>query len=97
MKLGFIGTGNMAGAIMGGIIKKGIIPAEEIIGSDIMETRRNHMKELYGIQVTADNKEVAEKADILVLSVNPQFYADTIQDIRESVREDQMVITIAPG
>ena len=35
MKLGFIGTGNMAGAIMGGIIKKGIIPAEEIIGSDI--------------------------------------------------------------
>ena len=41
MKLGFIGTGNMAGAIMGGIIKKGIIPAEEIIGSDIMETGRS--------------------------------------------------------
>ena len=96
MKLGFIGTGNMAGAIMGGIIKKGIIPAEEIIGSDIMETGRNHVKELYGIQVTADNKEVAEKADILVLSVKPQFYAETIQEIRESVREDQMVITIAP-
>ena len=95
MKLGFIGTGNMAGAIMGGIIKKGIIPAEEIIGSDIMETGRNHVKELYGIQVTADNKEVAEKADILVLSVKPQFYAETIQEIRESVREDQMVITIA--
>ena len=97
MKLGFIGTGNMAGAIMGGIIKKGIIPAEEIIGSDIMETGRNHVKELYGIQVTADNKEVAEKADVLVLSVKPQFYAETIQEIRESVREDQMVITIAPG
>ena len=92
MKLGFIGTGNMAGAIMGGIIT-----AEEIIGSDIMETGRNHVKELYGIQVTADNKEVAEKADILVLSVKPQFYAETIQEIRESVREDQMVITIAPG
>jgi len=39
MKLGFIGTGNMAGAIMGGIIKKGIIAPEEIIGSDIMEKR----------------------------------------------------------
>ena len=62
-----------------------------------METGRNHVKELYGIQVTADNKEVAEKADILVLSVKPQFYAETIQEIRESVREDQMVITIAPG
>ena len=36
MKLGFIGTGNMAGAIMGGIIKKGLIAPEEIIGADIM-------------------------------------------------------------
>ena len=97
MKLGFIGTGNMAGAIMGGIIKKGIIPAEEIIGSDIMEMGRNHVKELYGIRVTADNKEVAEKAEVLVLSVKPQFYAETIQEIRESVREDQLIITIAPG
>ena len=79
MKLGFIGTGNMAGAIMGGIIKKGIIPAEEIIGSDIMEMGRNHVKELYGIRVTADNKEVAEKAEVLVLSVKPQFYAETIR------------------
>ena len=43
MKLGFIGTGNMAGAIMGGIIKKGIITREEIIGTDIMEAgRENH-------------------------------------------------------
>lgn len=44
MKLGFIGTGNMAGAIMGGIIKKGIIAPEEIIGSDIMEAGRERAK-----------------------------------------------------
>ena len=63
-----------------------------------METGRNHVKELYGIQVTADNKEVAEKADILVLFCKTAvFNAETIQEIRESVREDQMVITIAPG
>ena len=37
MKLGFIGTGNMAGAIMGGIIKNGVLKPEEIIGSDILE------------------------------------------------------------
>ena len=44
MKLGFIGTGNMAGAIMGGIIKKGIIAPEEIIGSDIMNVRKKSME-----------------------------------------------------
>ena len=47
MKLGFIGTGNMAGAIMGGIIKKGIIAPEEIIGSDIMEAGRERACLLY--------------------------------------------------
>ena len=63
MKLGFIGTGNMAGAIMGGIIGQGIIPASEIIGSDVFAAGREKVKEQYGIHVTADNKEVVEKAD----------------------------------
>ena len=48
MKLGFIGTGNMAGAIMGGIIRKGMIPPEEIIGADIMEEGRERRGESTG-------------------------------------------------
>ena len=59
MKLGFIGTGNMAGAIMGGIIREGIIAPEEIIGADILEAGRNRVRETYGINVTADNREAA--------------------------------------
>ena len=97
MKLGFIGTGNMAGAIMGGIIKKGLIAPEEIIGADIMPQSRERVKETYGIAVTADNKEAAEKSEVLILSVKPQFYAQTIAEIRDCIREEQMVITIAPG
>lgn len=97
MKLGFIGTGNMAGAIMGGIIKEGIISPDEIIGSDVFEAGREKVKSMYGIQVTADNIEVAEKADTLFLSVKPQFYASVISEIKDSVRENQLIITIAPG
>ena len=97
MKLGFIGTGNMAGAIMGGIIKEGIISLDEIIGSDVFEAGREKVKSMYGIQVTADNIEVAEKADTLFLSVKPQFYASVISEIKDSVRENQLIITIAPG
>lgn len=97
MKLGFIGTGNMAGAIMGGIIKKGIFKPEEIIGSDIFEPGRERTKAEYGINVTADNKEVVESSEIVVLSVKPQFYASTIAEIKDSVKEGQIIITIAPG
>ena len=55
MKLGFIGTGNMAGAIMGGIIRNGVLKPEEIIGSDILEAGREKVHSLYGICVTDDN------------------------------------------
>ena len=96
MKIGFIGTGNMAGAIMSGLINKGIFQPDEIIGSDISEQGRQNAKDNYGICVTADNREAAS-AEVLVLSVKPQFYADTIAEIRDSMTEKQLVITIAPG
>ncbi len=96
MKLGFIGTGNMAGAIMGGIVKKGLIQPEEIIGSDISSAGREKVKELYGIHVTEDNREAA-KADIVILSVKPQYYAAAIAEIKDVITDRQLVITIAPG
>ena len=71
MKLGFIGTGNMASAIMGGIIKNNVIPAEEIIGADLFAPGRERVQKEYGINVTADNKE-----DIIKLSL---FYNGNIQ------------------
>ena len=97
MKLGFIGTGNMASAIMGGIIKNQIIPANEIIGADVMEAGRKRVKEQFGIQVTADNHEVVRNSDVVILSVKPQFYAEVIAEIKDDVREDRIIITIAPG
>lgn len=97
MKLGFIGTGNMASAIMGGIIKNQIIPANDIIGADVMEAGRKRVKEQFKIQVTADNHEVINSSDIVILSVKPQFYAEVIAEIKDDVREDQIIITIAPG
>ena len=97
MKLGFIGTGNMASAIMGGIIRKGLIKAEEIIGSDLSEEGRKKVKDTYGICVTADNREVMESADKVVLSVKPQFYASVIAEVKDLVKDGQIMITIAPG
>ncbi len=97
MKLGFIGTGNMAKAIMGGIIQKQIFDPEEMIGSDVSEKGREQVREQYGIAVTAENKEVAEKAEILILSVKPQFYPEVIAEIRDCIKPEQLIITIAPG
>ena len=66
MKLGFIGTGNMASAIMGGVIKNNIFLANEIIGSDLLASGREKVKEQFGINVTDSNKEVAIHAEVII-------------------------------
>ena len=97
MKLGFIGTGNMATATMGGIIENHIASPEEIIGADPFAPGRERVKEKYGIRVTADNNEVVKNAEVVILSVKPQFYADVIAGIRDDVTDSHLIITIAPG
>ena len=97
MKLGFIGTGNMASAIMGGIIKNEVIPAEEIIGADLFAPGRERVQKQFGIHVTDSNKEVVKQAEVMILSVKPQFYEDVINEIKDDIKENQIVITIAPG
>ena len=97
MKLGFIGCGNMASAIMGGILKNGLMEASDIIGADVFAPSREKVKDSLGIQIAENNRQVVEQAEAFVLSVKPQFYAEVIAEIKDLVREDQLVITLAPG
>lgn len=97
MKLGFIGCGNMATAIIKGILANGIAGKDDIIGADLSEAVRNKINGDLGIQVTTDNKEAAAKAEVLFLSVKPQFYETVIGEIKDVVTDTQLIITIAPG
>lgn len=97
MKLGFIGAGNMAKAMMGGILKNEIFKPEEVIASDMYAPGLEQTKANLGINVTTDNKEVAKNAEVIVLSVKPQFYSDVITEIKDYVSENQIIVTIAPG
>ena len=97
MKLGFIGCGNMASAMMSGIISNGIIPAENIIGADVFAPSREKAQTTLGIKVTEKNCEVVQWADAIVLSIKPQFYEAVIAEIKDAVKEGQLIITLAPG
>ncbi|MDE6313786.1 MAG: pyrroline-5-carboxylate reductase [Lachnospiraceae bacterium] len=97
MKLGFIGCGNMASAMIGGIILKKLYQPNEIIVSDALETSLATAKENLKVNTTKNNKEVVEQAEMVVLSVKPQFYETVIEEIKNTVRDEQLVITIAPG
>lgn len=95
--IGFIGCGNMGGAIMGGIIAKGYADAEHIIAADKSTEQLEKAAQSMGICTTTDNLEAAKKADILFLSVKPQFYEAVICEIKDAVDMETLIITIAPG
>ena len=97
MKLGFIGCGNMASAIIKGIIANGIIDSNQIIASCKTEASREKAKANLGINMAENNKEVVEKAETIVLAVKPQFFEEVIAEIKDVVKDNQMVITLAPG
>ena len=97
MKLGFIGCGNMAGAIIGGILKNHVCSAEEIIGSALTESGRKKAEQTYGIRMTSDNRQVAQESEIVFLAVKPQYYEEVLNEIKENTSKSKIYVSIAPG
>ena len=97
MKIGFLGCGNMARAMIGGILREDLCRPEEIMASNATDASCRKNQEELGIRTTRDNRKVCKFADILVLSVKPQYFGDLIPQIRDSVKKDQLIISIAPG
>ena len=96
-KLGFIGAGNMAKAMMGGIIRNEIIPCEEIIASDAYAPSLEAARETLNIETTKNNLKVVEEAEVVFLAVKPQYYATVINEIKDLVKDDVIIVTIAAG
>lgn len=97
MKIGFIGMGNMSAAIIGGILGKGMIEPEQIMVSRRSEDKLKEYQSQFGIHVTTDNKEVTAQSEIVVLAVKPQFLEGVIKEISPSIKENQVVVSIAAG
>ncbi len=97
MKIGFIGCGNMATAMISGMLEKGIVSAEDIYATDVYQPSLDSAKEKLNINTLKSNIELVEKVDVIFLSVKPQFYEDTIKEIKDGVSTEQIIVTIAPG
>lgn len=96
-KIGFIGCGNMARAMIAGLLNSNIAMPDSILASNSTAGKLEEAKRDFGIGVTSDNKSVARFADILVLSVKPNKYKEVIEEIRNDVKEDAVIVTIAAG
>jgi pyrroline-5-carboxylate reductase len=95
--IGFIGAGNMAEALIRGLVRGDHIPAGRITASGPRRERLDELALTYGISVTTDNREVARGCGLVVLSVKPQILDKVLREVGAELRPGTLVLSIAAG
>ena len=95
-RLGFIGGGKLAGSVMRGLVRAKFCAPAEIILSEPQEVARTTLREELGIFVTAENAEVAEQAEVILIGVKPGVVLDVVAGLAGTTR-DKLVISLAAG
>jgi pyrroline-5-carboxylate reductase len=97
LNIGFIGGGNMARSLIGGLIARGW-RAEQIVVADPMPAQLDALRTQYAVRVTNDNAAAARDADIVVLAVKPQEMRRAAEGIQASLAEKRpLLISVAAG
>lgn len=95
--IGFIGAGNMAEALIKGVINAKLYTPENVFVSDIRAERLKFLSEKYGVVACEENSELATKAQTVILSIKPQNMTDALESIKASIGSEKLVISIAAG
>jgi pyrroline-5-carboxylate reductase len=96
-RIGMLGAGNMAGALIRGLLASKSVTASQIVASDV---RADHLKELeasYGIQTTGDNRKLAAMSDLVVLAVKPQVVDRVLDQMSDAFSPGTLLVSIAAG
>ena len=92
-KLGFIGLGNMAGALIKGFISSGYLNKNDICGSDISEKARIKARES-GIYICSNNQETVNKSELIIIAVKPQYIEDAVAKIKDNLKGKAFVSVV---
>ena len=95
--IGFIGAGNMAEALIRGLVRGGHVPAQRITASAPRAERRDELARTYGIVTTADNRALARAHGVVVLSVKPQILDKVLREVGDQLQPGTLVLSVAAG
>jgi pyrroline-5-carboxylate reductase len=96
-RIAFVGSGVMAEVMINGLLTRGVTSPERIFAAGPRQERAEQLIATYGVRASTDNVEAAENADIVVLSVKPQTLAKVLKQIRPSIRQEHLVMSIIAG
>jgi pyrroline-5-carboxylate reductase len=95
--IGFIGAGNMAEAMIRGLVHGGHVAADRIAASGPRKERLDELRTGYGIDVTTHNREVVQRCGLVVLSIKPQIMDKVLREVGDQVKPGTLVVSIAAG
>ncbi|GGK03023.1 pyrroline-5-carboxylate reductase [Pseudomonas matsuisoli] len=96
LRIAFIGAGNMAASLIGGLRAQGL-DAAQLCAGDPGEDNRTRVHTEHGIETFADNAKAVENADVVVLAVKPQVMKAVCLDLAPSLSEGQLIVSVAAG
>jgi pyrroline-5-carboxylate reductase len=96
-RIGMLGAGNMAGALIRGLLASGMVTPEQIRASDIRQERLEALEQQHGIATTKDNRALVEWADLIVLAVKPQVIDRVLDQVGDAFAPHTLVVSIAAG
>lgn len=97
IKVGFIGCGHMASAIIKGVINSKFISSSNIIASEVSEEFANAKKAELGIEVLTDNKKLAKNCDVIFLATKPNYIKEVLKEIKGELSSKNLIVSIAAG
>ncbi|HEY1559041.1 MAG TPA: pyrroline-5-carboxylate reductase [Kofleriaceae bacterium] len=95
--IGFVGAGNMAEAMIRGLVRGGHVAADKIAASGPRRERLDELAKQYGIAVTTDNRDLARRCGLVVLAVKPQIADKVLREIGEELHAGTLVVSICAG
>jgi pyrroline-5-carboxylate reductase len=95
--IAFIGSGIMAEAMIKGLLRQGMVTSDNIIASGPRLERGQELFDRYDVRTTTDNVEAASGADVVVLSVKPQVLGRVLEELRDHVNPNALVLSIVAG
>lgn len=96
-RIGFIGSGNMAKAMIGGIVKSGLVEPGKVTVSDLNQGALDAVNGEFGVVTTKDSKEVVKNSDIIIVAVKPNIYDIVLDSVKEFINGEKIIVTIAAG
>ncbi|HSQ89442.1 pyrroline-5-carboxylate reductase [Romboutsia sp.] len=95
--IGFIGCGNMAKAMIGGIVKSKLVSSNNINASALSQSTLDAINNEFKINTTTDSREIVKNSDIVIVAVKPNVYDTVLESVKDLIDNEKLIVTIAAG